>query len=678
MGQTHGFNLVTNTSLLDEKSEAKTVTLDAGDFTMSMDKTSEGTSAKDVKPGDTNVDLATLDLVSDSEDAVILDMTVTIEGNASTSDELIENVELVNTNTGGVYDLTLDTGEKYTIADDIYLSQGVVTTFEVRADILDAAPEDETLQVKIASASTDLNIEGEVSGIIIDNITPSSITGPLLTVKKASLTLETTVLNSVNVVGGATDVVLYQGQLEAGTADDIRLQSVKLTAGGDTSAFNNNDISLLTLYLNGSEIDSVSNNIASNAISFTSLSGDNIVPAGDTVNLIVKGSFASTISTTGTFDLSIDGSKDVVSRSVDGNDLVYANDTTDSRSVTTVDNGELKVDLLTSASEVNKDAYVLAGTTSDRYMGELKFTTQNEDIKVEKLVLNRDSGDADNSDIAKIELVDADGNVVDYTTVDSSGNATFDPFNIVFDADESTSLYIRTVAKGINVDGEPTSTAEDGKSASYSINDVEAMGVNSGATLTMTGSGSALSWNEFDNSTASKTNTIVGSKVTSISNNLSDGTLTGGTTVVGEYKFVFDNDENRTSDNEALEALLKDFKVTFSLDTATVSDIKLYIDGEEETKVSATSTAEVTGTSGTATWEEDELATLADSGHVDGEVTFVIEGTVSGLGDNSYVQTSLDDLSGGDFSYYSDGTGTNFLTDMLLPYSSVTGATLSR
>lgn len=703
IGKTHGFNLIVDKTDLNSRSDAYTVKLAAGDFTINMDRSTSGTPAKDVKPGDNRVNLATLELKSNSEDVTLreLKLKVNLSGGATTTNNL-ENFELVNLATGGIYDLEINSAGTHVETDEeIFLTMGQTYRFNVRADIHDNASEGTTIQIILDDVGNNMEIEGDVSGIIFaeGNITPSSVSGSIITIREASLDLAVTKLNDINVVGGSNDVIVYQAKLKAGTADDIRLQSIKLTAGGDTStAFNNNDVSQLRLYLDGSLLRTVSNAISSSAITFSSLTGNRVISAGDEVNLVVKANFASNITEAGKFDLRAATSTDLVARSVNGNDLIEDGNLTvnndPSRNVTTKDMGDLMVEMLTAATNVNRDAYVLAGETSDRYIGQIRFTTENEDIRVDKLVLEN-TATSTSSDIERVELVDSSGNVIAHTSLNSSDNAVFDPFNIVFDADKSTSLFIRPVAKAMNVSGDPTSTANDGNTLSFKIHTVEATGVDSGRTVDMTGNSSPSSMGEFDNTSTSKTAIVVGSRLTAVVNDMNDATLVSGSNrTLGKYKLTFNSGDNRTPSNEELKAILNEVKITFDLDDKTsLTGIKLHIEGDDGRKVaSSSSTGDLdvaTSTSGTVTWNADDLADatngLADGAKVDGEIVIVITGNVAGAEDNSYVQTSIANLgNNGDFRFWSGGDfESDFIVGgaqfgLLLPYSSVTGGTLSR
>ena len=677
VGQTHGFGLSVSSTL---NAGTNTVTLAAGDFTIDMDKAA--TPAKDVKPGDKDVVLATLKLTSNGENATLKDIDpanfyITL-GTGSTT-LLLENVEMkeIATSSAGIYDLEIATSSdinKHTLklADEISLTKGNTKTFEIRADVLESAPVDETFKVTLESAGMD--IEGDVSGADINNITPNSVTGSIITVKNATLTLTPTVLVNTSVVGGATDVVVYQGKLKAGNAAPVKIQSVKLTSATSTaatsSAFTNNNISVLSLWLNGKLLKSVSNNIANGSpttngtITFNQLdTAHYTIPAGQEYELVVKASFASSL-TAGEFKLSIDNNSDITARTADSksNSVTPSVTNTDSRLVTVADKGTLNVVLLTTDSKASRDSYVLAGSESEtgRYLGEIKFTTTKEAVKVKKLQLTA-AANASNTDVALIKLVTADGTVVASKGVEADGSVMFDSFNIVFDADKTTSLFIALEAKGINVAGDPTSTATSGKTAAYKLGTIEAMGNVSGEDITATtGTG------------VSKVATIVGSKLKSITNAMTDGTLTGGAgKILGKYKFVFDNGNNRTTTNEDMKAILTSITVTFS-NTATVTDPYLYIEGHDANK--ATSTGNVINDSVTFA---ANLANLVNAAHVDGEFILVVGGAVTTAGENQYIQTSFANL-GGDVQYDANGGDTNgTLTTMLLPVTSVTGATLS-
>jgi len=472
----------------------------------------------------------------------------------------------------------------------------------------------------------------------------------------------------------ASDVIVYQGKVKAGTADDVNIKSVKLTSTTSTttsSAFTDDNITKLSLWLNGKLLKEVSNGISGDAtddngtITFNSLNSTNYtVPAGMEYDLVVTADFASSL-TEGDFELS-DEAASWIARASDNSIVSMSTVGTASRIVTVASMGTLNVSLSTSGSNVSKNFYILAGSESEagQYIGELKFKTEHEPIKVESLALATSTMTADNTDIAAIKLVDEDGNVIASESVDSDGDVLFDPFDVVFDADKTTSLFIVVETKGINT-GEANATAESGKTIQYELSTIEASGANSGKTISAGTSGTG----------DSRTATIVGSKLLSVTNVMTDSSLTGGTgKTLGKYTFVFDNGANKaTSTNEAMKAILSEITLTFS-NTATVTDPYLYIEGYSSDRVGTTT--DIAPGGATVVW--NDLSALVDSAEVDGTVTLVVAGEVDTSGENQYVQTSFADLSSGNITYDADDADAGGdLTNMLLPYTSVDGATVS-
>jgi len=346
---------------------------------------------------------------------------------------------------------------------------------------------------------------------------------------------------------------------------------------------------------------------------------------------LLKADFSSNL-TTGSFDLF---ATDVNARSVEGNDSIDVElSSVASRLLTITDQGTLKVSMLTSDSSANSDLFLLAGSESDSdsYLGEIKFTTENEGIKVEDLTLTN-SGDATSQDIASVKLYDEEGYLIAEETVDADGDVIFEDVNLTFEADKSTSLFVAVVAKGIN-DGGATATARVNKTVIYSVDaeaDVTAKGVSSSENIT----GADLTVVKDD---ALNTATVVASKLNSVANALADGKLTNGLSrTIAKYTLVFDNGENRDDSNDAVKAYLSTFDLTVATGTATATDFKLYIEGD--------STKKATSTDGTS-WTG--LNTLEG---MDGEVTLVVTADIAGVEDNSWLQTQLD-VDGGDLVYY--------------------------
>lgn len=706
-GQDFGFGVqltVASFGLLDASSEGITVTLQSGDFTIDMDKAA--TPSQDVKSGDNDVVLATFKMTSEGENATVNEIVDSgandfeIQGTGLGVGE-IENVEMVDTETSAIYDITAtrvsDTQWTLSMTDEISLVSGETKTYEIRADMSDTAGAeiDNGDTLKVVVGATALSVTGDVSNADITNITPTSVASAITTVKAAALAVSGTALTAKTVVPGATDVVVYQASLEAGTSDDVVLKSVKISSN-ETNAnlvFSDANVTQLDLYLDGVLLKSLSNNIteatgaAKANVTFSSLAtaGDaNVISAGATVNLIVKASFASTFTLgTNTFNLQVaDVDVDVTSKSATGSkDIVETGtDTVNSRAVTLTGVGDLKVDMDTNDLKADVDTWLLAGTetTTDRYMGELIFTTENEPVKVKTLALTG-GGTGTSADFLEVKLYDSGGDLVASKIVDAAADVSFDPFDIVFPADEATSLFIAVEAKGINVDGDPTSTANYLATLTYTISGVTAEGADSGEAIAMAAAGGGTpAMGQYDDVDATKATGVTGSVLTAVVNDMPDGTLTGGTgKIIGQYKLTFNNGSNRNADNTELKAQLNNLYVAVSKSTnVVVANAKVYINGTATKVASSANNCTAGSTSCSIDWTGSALNGLADSGYADGTITLLVTGDVT-TATSEYLQTSIGDLSAGDLNYNGNtGTGTD-ISDMRLDYTEVIGGTLS-
>lgn len=687
-------------NLLDTTSEALVATLTTSDFSIDMDKAA--TPARDVKAGDNEVILATLSMKSNGEDATIASIK---DGNTGTTEfQLqgtglgageIKNVKMVDT-AGGTYDITAtrvsDTRWNLSMTDEISLVKGVTKKFLIKADMSDdaGAEIDANDTVKVVLDGGAFDVTGDVSNSAITDITPSSVAGSIMTVKDASLSWTPISLTNKTVVTGATGVEIYKASLKTGAADGIKLQALTLKTTANTYvAFSDNNITKMDLYLDGKLLKTVSNNITEavngvsvGSITFNSLATSgavNEIAANKTVELVVKADFSSSFVNPGLFNLQLAAAGDGTVRSITGNKTVTITGgiTGGSRATTLSSVGTLRADLVTTDINADENQYVLAGTRTPagKYLGELRFTTANEPIKVKTLTLT-DTGSATNADIKEIKLVKYVNGVeteVATKTVDADGSVTFDPFDVVFDADQTTSLFIVANTKAINVSNDSSSTATNGNNVVYNISAITASGYNSGETITMTGIGTVAADNQFDNDNLSKSAVIAGSVLNSVTNALTSGTLSSGRQEIAKFKLVFDNGSNRLpSTTDDYKAQLTKLALTINTNGVTsLGNLTLRVDGTNRE-------VDDSGTAGTWTTTELQNATtgLLDGGKLDGEVTLVVTASavaIDSAANNYSVQAVIPDLNGtGD----NDSIQYNSLLNMYLPYTSVTGGSL--
>lgn len=716
-GQDYGFGIqvaAAGYAGLNNVSDGIVVTLAAGDVTMDMDKSA--TPARDVRPGDNDVVLATIKVRSAGENATITALgtggdTFYISGTGLSCNEL-NNVELKDTSSGAVYDITIATSTgtatycALSISDEIVLAKGVTKTFQLRADLggstnTNAADSGDTYQVTLAS--TAFTITGDDSDASLQSsITPTSISSAIATVKTSSLIWQTTALTNKTIVPGAKDIVVYSAGLETGASSAVTLTSVKISATTTVAtAFDDNNISQLKLYIDGKLVKTVAGGIteavvgsAAGYINFTSLDTANrVIPAGKSVNLEVKADFSASFSPAGYIQLGIaNGTNDIVAKDIDNNNVVesVSNVGTLSRTVILTTVGTLKVELTVTDQKSNANTIVLAGgklTSGDKYVGKLTFTTANEPIKVKTLVLEN-MGSATANDILTVDLYDKDGVLVKSKAVSTGGHANFNDLNLILSADNAHEYFVGITAKGINAENDPSSTATYLRTAIYTLasstnltalgitgNAVTASGVDSGTSITSAAdtngtvvAGEYASWGFATSTTA----TITGSLLTAITNPMSNTTLTNGIDqTIGKYTFNFDNGSNRNSDNTMLKAQLVQLILTVATSSGvSVSNFQAYIEGDSANKTTNTAIS----TNGTVTITLTQLPDTTEV--VDGTITLIIEGDITGVTTSGYVQTKINSLST-DFTYNGNhGTGTN-ISNALLTYTEVQGAKLS-
>jgi hypothetical protein len=157
-GKTYGFSLSVSTTY--SSTELIVASLSAGDFTIDMDKAAA--PALDIKAEDDDVVFANIKMTSNGENAVLSAIAganfYVYHSSSSAVTALLENAELVDLTTGGIYDLTVatSTGQKITLTldDEIYFTKGETKTFALRADVVAGVAENTTFQVTLNGGMT--------------------------------------------------------------------------------------------------------------------------------------------------------------------------------------------------------------------------------------------------------------------------------------------------------------------------------------------------------------------------------------------------------------------------------------------------------------------------------------------------------------------------------------------
>jgi hypothetical protein len=334
--------------------------------------------------------------------------------------------------------------------------------------------------------------------------------------------------------------------------------------------------------------------------------------------------------------------------------------------------GTLKVELLTTDTKTNQDQYILAGATStSKYLGELKFTTANEPITVKTLTLTQ-LGSARSSDIAEVRLVKADGTTVISKSAEANGDIVFDTFEITFEADKSTSLFVAVIAKGINAENDASATGIQGRTNQFNLSAaaITAKGALSSTDIVMTGINTIAADNQWDNDATTKTFVTSGVVLNTITSAMGNGKLSSGRQDIGKYTLTFEHGANRVSNNDAYLAQLDYLKVSVNESGATTTNYSLRVEGTNR-EVADSATAGV--------WTNTELQNattgLLNTAKLDNSVVLVVSADVAidSAANNYSVQTRIADLNGTG----NDDLRFSSLVNMYLPYTSVTGANLT-
>ncbi len=506
-----------------------------------------------------------------------------------------------------------------------------------------------------------------------------------------SLTHATKTLSAVNTIAGSKDVAVYKGTLRASSASDVKVTKIVFNDASAATAtyFADNDVTEAKLVINDAVVATKSNEIAEgtgdNTLTYTGL--NYTVKKSTEVTFYLKLSFAGTL--TGTVAFNIDVS-DIDAKDSNSDDVAPSLSTTAGPTVTLYSTGVLDVWGSTTEAGANRSLHVVGGKTSG-LIGVFKFDAKYEGVKVKDFAIYvaNDAGTDVDDDIASVQLLDSDKTTVlatstqfTWATIDGTGTLNdlrvlFDDWNYVVPEDGVKTLFVRVVTKEIGDGGEQTGTA--GVAMSFLINGAltTAEGSESGDAITLTSVAAVTNGNttsEYDNDFVTNTLTNYGVTVTGITNDLANGFLTNGQSVVGKFKFTIDSGNNADSTGNAAKFDFEDVVFTFNSGTITLSagtaadDMSFYWASDPSTKYT------ISDLGATATSYDVNLATLPS---ITGTDTLIVEaltiGSAGVAGD--YLQVKLADISGVDFEW-NDATTTGF-TGLALPYTSVSGATLS-
>lgn len=510
-GNTYGYNLGIDATLgggansyieeADSSPLTNVTTVEAGQLTI----TTSGPNTANVSKNTNNVVL--LNFAINSQATVdVSKFTVTIVGNGTnlvTGD--IDNLDLI------IDGVTVGTKSAVTVGDNVFtdtftLLGGKTTQGQIIVDINNTATGNETIAATIKDMTSTTNFLAKTSdGDTVSDIIPSGdIDGKTMTVTTASLTLDraSSPASAQTYVGGTNDAAITGFAFKAGSAVDVKVTSVKLTAfmDDDQSGFDDGDLTQLSgaksvmsavgLYDGATPVASKKALTVGTAFITVTFDGLNLaIPKGTTKTLVAKADL-STAANNYNVAMTIYAAGDVVSEYGSGTNLVPTLST--NNNTPTIYQIVASSGTLTMASDSNTPStnLVVAGSDNVEYT-KFKFTSTKEAFKVTKLEIKNSANDSnftgvtlsykDATDATKTAAGSLIGGVADFTF--AAGDEIYVP---------KDASAIVTIKGNLNtISGGATNSNASHLDADVDTN-FEAIGVSSSEKITNAAGGSSL------------------------------------------------------------------------------------------------------------------------------------------------------------------------------------------
>lgn len=403
---------------------------------------------------------------------------------------------------------TTDGDGYYTFSDEFTMTAGQSLNLSVTADIANNTGADfidDAVYAQIDISDSTLEIK-DVNNKAITNsasvVPTSDINGKSMSIKSASLTVtKSSTPVSDTAVKGSQDVNLLGVTLAAGASSDSKITEMlfRVRADDDTTFLAdqlsaNDYVSNLELWIDGVKVAGPEGLtlVGASATGYYKATFDNmsyVVPAGSTVQAILKGDLSTNVSATTYIGASIDPNDDITAEDEDGN-TITAGGTSELNGAAT------QLPLLTVSTggsltvavdpDTAKENIVVAGT-SDVAMSKFKFTSTDEAFVIKKLSINNlqagitsgDLGEYDNNIVSvKLSYTNSAGATETKTGYLTAGTANFSGMDMYVAKDSDALLTVtatlNTIAAG--------ATAAELVALNVAFNDFEAVASGSGET----------------------------------------------------------------------------------------------------------------------------------------------------------------------------------------------------
>jgi len=460
------------------------------------------------KNNTTNVVFGTLKLTSNSATGATFDtLKATIKSTGDTPTvgafNYLQNVKLVNEETGASFDLTAPTSgtsltELYGALNNIgmTLTSGKTYSFDLEGDITSGATT-QSYQFSIVDAGTTGLIVHDQNNAIISDVTPSALNFNAVTVQQPAVTFSVNPLStSYSQVVGTSNVTALDFNVQANQTSNLKIQELDFYASSSGTYATKSQVSEYSLYkgttlikqVSGSSIsalgivtfnglsETVSANVTNEYTVTVDLSSDS-AQAGKRVQVGLIGYNVIDSDSNNVYDAVNDSNKDNTFNAV--TTLLSA------RKIVLVATGSLYVQMDNSDSNTNKDTIQVDGSTTS-YLAAIKLRATNESVKIQDLNVNVLAAGVLNTSANKmfssLTIVDPanSNNNVTVTSIPASGIVAFTGFNQVVPMSTET-LYLKGTLTPFGKDQVNYAHA----SSSFTISGISnAKGVSSNQTLT--------------------------------------------------------------------------------------------------------------------------------------------------------------------------------------------------
>jgi hypothetical protein len=462
-GRTYGYGAAVTNNW--GSGDATLVTVEAGAFTIAFN----GPASKDIAQGGSDVEFFNFSVTSQSNvevRALTLNLTcATIDG-----DDL-DDLKIVDTATNaiiagplGVTAAQCDGGvDPIDFTETWTMSAGQTRTFKVTADVDDAANATGTLTVGLDSfgASDVRNLDNSTYLATTDFVPATDVNGNAMTVVAPSLTVNAASTPvSQTYIKGAQNVALGAWTLAAGDAASLEVTSISLLLAENTATGDPQDVVQTLKLWNGSTQLGDTKSPGSGANPTVVFSNLNLsVPAGETLTVSLTGDLGNTIATAAKFVASVsaldvndaDGD-DIGETLIDVDEAAPADAFTDANEMDIALAGSMSVE--EGAEDSQSEAGLVLGGASNVVLGKVKFTAQNEELKVTKLQFSTTGP----TGVSSLSLYDGSTLVGGPVSV-SGTTASFTGMSAVVPKDGSKTLTVKGNLNSVGLSGATTGTA---------------------------------------------------------------------------------------------------------------------------------------------------------------------------------------------------------------------------